>query len=869
MGIDFFKFEIETFDKLFGFNLNSNYSASGGAMVEASQAEWAEASSVLDIGSGTFDISINFFDENDGVSTSTLSINDLEIGTWDWDAQSDTNFANDTSLTSVTFENVDIMSGSTFSLAGLADGGEPLRIDSIELRRVEPEVEVAEPAQPASIEVAPEPALAEPINEVEVPVLEAAAAFDGAQGFGAVTQGGRGGEIVKVTTLADSGEGSLRWALEELDGPRIVVFDVEGTIDLTDQIEINGEVTVAGQTAPGEGITITGARLRVVESDVIIRGLHIRPGDGEGSEADDRDAISIGKEGSEVARVIIDSNSFSWATDEVVSTWGGPSDVTISNNIIAEALESSIHSEGDHSMGMLIGDGSQNITVVGNLFVSNQHRNPQLIDAQGVEFINNVVYNYGDNGFQANGRETGSTAHLIGNVFVAGPDSNREPIRLNTDIGDSAYYLTDNIGATGGAAQDAIQDGFAFEPSGVIALPSGEVLEAVLATVGARNGDGELDAVDARILGDVVNDTGEIKDTMTDETVAHASVDAAEILDTDGDGIRDEFEALVGGDKFVFDAHEDSDGDGFTNIEEYLNGLIDGFETEQGSGKSSVEVVLAPMRYEVEDLDDLVNSEVQLIDAASGGKALQAASAGASSIGLPSVTEDGIYEVSVDAFDENDGASTLSLEINGVIVESFTLDNDFGDYLASEHTLTTIDFAAVEVLKGDTIRLVTMQDGKEPARIDAVELMRTGDIPPLESWQIEMEDVFVFENMRLETIAGASGGAVLRDNGSGLSKAEFAFGGEEGVFDILIDHFDENDGASTLRVVVNDTEIGAWVWDHDEGGYLADANSLTTMRFEQISMSEGDTVRLIGESDLGEPLRIDMVTFVPSEVDFV
>ena len=174
-------------------------------------------------------------------------------------------------------------------------------------------------------------------------------AFKGAKGFGAQAQGGRGGEVVKVTNLNDSGEGSLRWALEDLDQKRIVVFDVGGQIDLKDQIEINGNVTLAGQTAPG-GVTVTGGRLRVVDSDVIIRGMHVRPGDeAGGDDPGNRDGIAVGKRGQTVDNVMIDSNSISWSVDELASTWGAPSNVTFSNNIMAEALQNSINPKGDHS----------------------------------------------------------------------------------------------------------------------------------------------------------------------------------------------------------------------------------------------------------------------------------------------------------------------------------------------------------------------------------------------------------------------------------------------------------------------------------------------------------------------------------------
>lgn len=830
-------FQVEDFDILDGFFVNTISAASEGKAIEASGDGLAIAS--LDLGAivGNYDIQINYFDEADGVSESSLSIDGTELGSWSWDKDLGSDFANAQTASSMVFQNVDLSPDSVLNFSGSRDGGEPLRIDSIELR----------PAANSDAAVAD-------------------AAFDGAVGFGAVTQGGRGGDIVKVTNLDDSGEGSLRWALEELDGPRIVVFDVAGTIALSDQIKINGQVTVAGQTAPDEGITVTGARLWVVESDVIIRGMHVRPGDGEGQAAHHRDAISIGKSGSVVERVIIDSNSFTWATDEVVSTWGAPRDITISNNIIAEALEGSIHPSGDHSMGMLLGDGTENVSVVGNLFVSNQHRNPQLIDAKGVEFINNVVYNYGDNGFQGSARETGSTAHLIGNVFIPGPDSNRDPIRLTTTKGETAFYLEDNVGSTSGSGEARIRDSHVFEPSGIDAMASEDVVEAVLDKVGARNDDGALDAIDARIVGGVTDDSGRITDAPTDEVVTIGQIDPDDILDTDGDGIRDAYEALIGSDPEVFDAHGDADGDGYTNIEEYINGLIDGFDggtTDPGDGGPEPVTV----RYEAEDLQAVSNMHVQNNGAASGGAVLQATGWGESIIALPDVTEDGVYEISVAYFDESDGLSQLALEVNGEIVEAWTWDQDLGHNWAVNQTLTSMTSGPIEVRAGDTIRLIGQADGGEPLRIDAVDVSRTGDLPP-QDWQIEMEDVFVMNNMRVVSNEAASGGQILRAINHQPVEVEFIFGGRDGTFDVVIDHFDETDGISQMMLEVNGEEIGSWTWDQELGHIWAVERTLTSQVFNDIELSEGDTIRLTGQADGHEYLRLDMVSFLADLTDF-
>ncbi|WP_170575903.1 right-handed parallel beta-helix repeat-containing protein, partial [Ruegeria atlantica] len=394
-------------------------------------------------------------------------------------------------------------------------------------------------------------------------------AFDGAIGFGSATVGGRGGEIVKVTSLADSGPGTLRWALEELDGPRIVVFEVSGQINLEDAIQVNGDVTIAGQTSP-EGITITGAKLRIVESNVIIRGLHFRPGDGDGDTPENRDAISIGSSLGQVENVVIDSNSLSWSIDELITVWYGSRNITLSNNIFSEALRSSLHPKGDHSMALMVGDDSSNVTVYGNLFAHNEFRNATIADANQVEFINNVIYNYGTLGF--NGR-TYSTAHVIGNVYIAGPDTRDiEAILLRAPEDGAAYYLLDNVAEIGGDAVSKISESLVFEPSGVPVLTSSEVINYVLANAGARYPS--LDSIDARVIQSVIDGNGSIIDSPSEVGGYDSVPNTPAPSDRDNDGVPDSYEEFVGSDPDLFDAHGDVNGNGISNIEDYINGLI-------------------------------------------------------------------------------------------------------------------------------------------------------------------------------------------------------------------------------------------------------------------------------------------------------
>ena len=226
-------------------------------------------------------------------------------------------------------------------------------------------------------------------------------AFPGAEGFGTATPGGRGGRVCTVTNLNNAGPGSLRSCVD-MAGPRYVVFRTGGTIVLETRLNVtNPFITIAGQTAPGGGITLRMdpvsptdlGTMDVLTHDVVIRYLRFRPGNGTtGKDSDD--ALAIVNPG--VSNVVVDHCSFSWAVDENVNTYDGTTDITISNSIIAEGLNNSGHPRGAHSKGLLAGGvGAHNVSIHHNLFVSNVDRNPQVSGVSVADVRNNVVYNYG------------------------------------------------------------------------------------------------------------------------------------------------------------------------------------------------------------------------------------------------------------------------------------------------------------------------------------------------------------------------------------------------------------------------------------------------------------------------------------------
>lgn len=222
-------------------------------------------------------------------------------------------------------------------------------------------------------------------------------AFEGAEGCGKYSQGGRGGKEYVVTSLADDGsEGTLRYAVEA-EGPRIVTFAVSGDIHLTAPLNIdNPYLTILGQTAPGEGITIRDHNIFITADHVIMRYLRMRLGTAAKVEAD-----AVGAR--HCRHLIIDHCSISWATDENASFYN-LADATIQWCIISEALNASVHHKGNHGYGGIW--GGRNVSFHHNLFAHNSSRNPRfdhpnlywnsdLLHYRGtVDFANNVVYNW-------------------------------------------------------------------------------------------------------------------------------------------------------------------------------------------------------------------------------------------------------------------------------------------------------------------------------------------------------------------------------------------------------------------------------------------------------------------------------------------
>ncbi|MHC4608463.1 MAG: pectate lyase family protein, partial [Planctomycetota bacterium] len=409
----------------------------------------------------------------------------------------------------------------------------------------------------------PNPSTPRPVGEqAGLPV------FPGAEGFGTRTAAGRGGKVIEVTSLEDGGPGTLRAALLDT-GPRIVVFRVGGTITLKSHLFINYPfVTVAGQTAPGDGILLRDFGIVITSHDVLVQHLRIRPGNKGDGRPDHNDAVSLlGRHGDikdGAHNVVIDHVSTSWGEDETVSTWYGAHNVTISWCVISEALNRSRHHKGTHSAGLLIGDSSEHVSMHHNLLAHNDFRNPLISKGGTHDFVNNMVYNWGAIPGEICDYDSNSFLNFVGNYFTAGPSTNAGPfeILINPTGGSPKIHAKGNIGphrptpsadewsivGYGWGAEGIAPEKYrALEPyavAPVTATSAAEAFEKVLAGAGATLP--KRDPVDARIVGEVRSKTGRIIDSPDEVGGYPEMAGGTPPADADHDGMPDEWEKAQG-----------------------------------------------------------------------------------------------------------------------------------------------------------------------------------------------------------------------------------------------------------------------------------------------------------------------------------
>ena len=410
-------------------------------------------------------------------------------------------------------------------------------------------------------------------------------AFPSAEGFGANAKGGRGGSVIYVTNLNNSGTGSLR-ACVEASGPRTCVFRVGGTISLSDPLNLrNSFITIAGQTAPGDGIQVKGngdSTLVLGDnvSDVIIRHIRLRPGDGSSA-----DAVTILR----AKNIIFDHVSTEWGNDENFGVAYSVENATVQWSILGEGLQ-------PHSKGALWCNGGSSLekcastTFYANLFAHNNDRNPNIDMSDGERFdlIGNVIYNPKSDRVEIHDTNGGSRVNIIGNTFKKGPSSAGAPAVNARDYnsGRNYIYLSDNDSDTAltdsQASSEAVSSP-AFEPTAPIESAS-VMYTKVLAGAGATLP--KRDPVDIRIVNDVKNGTGRIIGSESEVGGYPTFQNGTPYLDADKDGMADSWETSNGlNPNNASDRNGDLDNDGYTNLEEYLNELA-GDGTSSGDGSS-------------------------------------------------------------------------------------------------------------------------------------------------------------------------------------------------------------------------------------------------------------------------------------------
>ncbi|KAG8763592.1 hypothetical protein FRC12_008484 [Ceratobasidium sp. 428] len=371
-------------------------------------------------------------------------------------------------------------------------------------------------------------------------------AFPGAEGFGANAIGGRGGSVYIVTNLNDSGTGSFRDAVSQPN--RIVVFAVGGVIKITSRIVVSKYVTIAGQTAPGEGITVYGNGLSYSNADhTITRYIRFRMGKG-GDSGKDGITIADGHD------MIFDHISVSWGRDETFSINGDVANITISDSIIAQGLET-------HSCGGLIQTSTGGVKGVN-------------------EFVNNVVYNWGGGGGYIAGDSDGqSYANILNNVFISGPSTTVHPFtrgnaNFHTYVSRN-YYDPNQNGVLDGWELAQSTDNYSdvdFQttrynyPTVKSLLAPLDAYAKVIASVGASKFRDNVDT----LLINQVKSLGTSGATISDETVSPWNsggpiAGGIAPTDTDKDGIPDSWESANGLNPSSNDAMSDKNGDGYAS----------------------------------------------------------------------------------------------------------------------------------------------------------------------------------------------------------------------------------------------------------------------------------------------------------------
>lgn len=428
-------------------------------------------------------------------------------------------------------------------------------------------------------------------------------AFPGAEGAGANALGGRGGDVYYVTTLADSGVGSLRTGISTAPaGGRTICFKVSGNIVLNSTLTVNKpRITIAGQTAPGDGICFQNNSFNINANDVIVRHIRTRLGTNALAESDCM-WIAGG------TNVIVDHVSASWSVDEVLSATGNLKDLSVQWCYITESLNNSIHTKGAHGYGTLL-TPSVNGTISWhhNLYAHNNSRNPRPGTDSGatvvLDFRNNSIYNYGGRagyGSDWDPDPENLRMNYIANYIIKGPSSTYNYAYQGGGTNTFIYQATNLIDLNLNSQFDGVDSGFGmfsptylatntpFDAPLVTTDPAPVALQRVLATGGAM--PWRRDSADQRIIGTVRSHTGQIIDAVAQVGTWPTLNATTPPTDTDSDGMPDYWELANGLNPNNAADRNTIDSSGYTELEVYLNWLADAHALCDRNGQVDVDL---------------------------------------------------------------------------------------------------------------------------------------------------------------------------------------------------------------------------------------------------------------------------------------
>lgn len=721
-------------------------------------------------------------------------------------------------------------------------------------------------------------------------------AFPGAKGAGSETIHGRFGSIKLVTNLNDSGSGSLRAALES-SGRRIVIFRVGGAIHLYRPIVIrNPYVLIAGQSAPGDGITITGKALIISTHDVAVRYMRFRPDGYVNGRDEEIDGLEIfpnypyGPYRKEAYNIVIDHCSLSWASDENASVNGKVRDVTFSRNIFSEGL----HQISGTGRGLILSPLTERISIHNNLFAHNPIRNPLSRGAKSFDFVNNVIYNwrYEGLGFE-NGwspyQNTTTFANVVGNYFKRGRNIEDPEIRVNRNlpIGSKIYVqgnigprrpntgydewaITSDNGLWGSRASTVYRAYSRVNLPFVSAVSAGAAYNSVLGDVGANKP--KQDSVDRRVVDSVRNGTGSILYGNVGQVGGYPVTNGGTPLqDSDYDGMPDYWENNYGLKPFdSADGRLDYDSDGYTNIEEFLNNTtprsaITSAATSSSSSSSissSSSSSLGKGEFNSAPRKMLPNNFILEGTRLEKGFATWAMVPIGQKVGRMFIKNKGSsrnYKYIIKYLDENDGQAYFIFKVNKKVI---------GTWLANknDNKVHTRTMNNIYTPYGGWVEVEIWSNAGEPGRVLSIDVLQptstggnsssvsssSSSSSSLGRGQFNTTGTFQPDNFILEGMVAQDGfagkWAAVR-SGNKVGRLYLNNKGSGRTYRYKIRYLDESDGQAYYIFKMNKKVIATWTANRNN-------NSILTREINNVYTPAGGWPEVEVWSNAGEPGRV-------------